>query len=395
MAETEPAPMPRALAGGIQATARLMRLEAGMYCIFHASGPLPGASSPLSGMRVSPPPGGSGVRVSTFEADGWIGSQNGAALVRVSPPGGAVLVTTYCADGTPELPGLQVVRLAGAAPAPASAASSPVPPMAAPVRAEAGSMVAHIQRRGDVKVPLGTWMGKSGSGQWLEGFMISPASGLAASDIEYQAILGQDWYSPWVEGGQYCGSRGMALPLLGLRVRLKAAVAEAFACRVEASFTDGTRMGPVEDAPLMATTQAPLEAFRIEIVPRTGMEQSVPPDNAVEESLLAACTSADAQPPAPGRVRRGRRGRPTRLPVEQGKRSSAGGMQAGTPQVPGNVPDEEAEGKAATGKAEEKTDAPPAVPWWNRRPDRGDTLPDPTSGRRGKAPRRPRARADA
>ncbi|MDT8870639.1 hypothetical protein RAA17_04290 [Komagataeibacter rhaeticus] len=39
MMETEPAPMPRAQAGGIQATARLMRLEAGTYCIFHAPGP--------------------------------------------------------------------------------------------------------------------------------------------------------------------------------------------------------------------------------------------------------------------------------------------------------------------------------------------------------------------
>ncbi|WP_415551546.1 hypothetical protein [Komagataeibacter rhaeticus] len=396
MMETEPAPMPRAQAGGIQATARLMRLEAGTYCIFHAPGPLPGACGPLSGMRISPPPGESGVRVSTFDADGWIGSQNGAALVRVPPPGGVVLVTTYHAEEAPELPGLQVVRLGNGASAPASRA--PVPVRAA-VQAEAGSMVAHIQRRGDVKAPLGAWMGRSGSGQWLEGFMISPASGLAASDIEYQAILGQDWYSPWVEGGQYCGSRGMALPLLGLRVRLKAAVAESLACRVEASFTDGTRLGPVEDEPLMATTRAPLEAFRIEIVPRaSGEQQPVPSDNAAEDSLLAACAGADAQAPAPGRGRRGRRGRPARLPARQEARPGASGMQAGTPQGEDIVPAEAGEA-AATGKGDaKKAAASPVVPWWNRRPERagaGSPPPVPASGRRGKAARRLRDRADA
>ena len=244
--------------GNVQATARLMRLEAGTYCIFHAATPMPGPAGLLSGMRISPPPGGSAVQVTTFAADGWIGACDGAALVRVLPPGGVVLVTTYRVQGAPDLPALQVVRLGGTQPARAAVPAAPVSP---PVQAEAGSMVAHIQRQGDVTVPLGAWMGRNGSGQWLEGFEITPAMGIAGADVEYQAILGQDWYSPWVEGGGYCGSRGMALPLLGLRVRLKGDAAKRFTCRVEASFTDGTHLGPVEDEALMAATQAPLEAF--------------------------------------------------------------------------------------------------------------------------------------
>lgn len=383
MTETGPAPVPPAQAGKVQATARLMRLEAGTYCIFHASGPASGAAGPLSGMRVSPPPGGSAVQVSTFEADGWIGARDGAALVRVPPPGGAVLVTTYHAEGAPDLPGLQVVRLSGTAPV---RAGGPAVPAAPPVQAEAGSMVAHIQRQGDVSVPLGAWMGRNGSGQWLEGFEITPATGLAVGDIEYQAILGQDWYSPWVEGGQYCGSRGMALPLLGLRVRLKEDAARTFACRVEASFTDGTRMGPVEDEPLMAATQAPLESFRIEITPRTAEELPVPPDNAAEETLLAA--SADTRPAAGGRLRRGRRARPARRPAQP------------------MVPDADGTQVRAVQEVAEDSPAPSPprstgpVPWWNRRPERsvatnGDAAADPAPGRRGKAPRRSRARADA
>jgi hypothetical protein len=68
---------------------------------------------------------------------------------------------------------------------------------------------------------------------------------IPAPDIEYQAVLGRDWLSPWVEGGKFCGSRGMAVPLLGLKLRLKGAAAEEYHCSYMASFVDGTRAGPV------------------------------------------------------------------------------------------------------------------------------------------------------
>ena len=57
------------------------------------------------------------------------------------------------------------------------------------------------------------------------GSRLRPVGGIPADDIEYQAVLGRGWMSPWVEGGQFCGSRGMALPILGLRVRLRGASA--------------------------------------------------------------------------------------------------------------------------------------------------------------------------
>ena len=51
------------------------------------------------------------------------------------------------------------------------------------------------------------------------------------------------WLSPWVEGGKFCGSRGMALPLLGLSVRLKGTAAKAFECSYSATFVDGSAVG--------------------------------------------------------------------------------------------------------------------------------------------------------
>jgi Clostridial hydrophobic W len=83
-------------------------------------------------------------------------------------------------------------------------------------------------------------------------------------------VLGRGWLSPWVDNGKFCGSRGMALPLLGLNVRLKGAAAKEFTMRYSATFIDGSAVGPVEaglacEAPGLAA----MEAFQIELVPKT------------------------------------------------------------------------------------------------------------------------------
>ncbi|MBM9403790.1 hypothetical protein JUN65_19675, partial [Gluconacetobacter azotocaptans] len=248
------------------------------------------------------------------------GGERNAALVRVPAGPAQVLITIYqdpaAVQGAPKL---QVVRLAddarpaASAPNPAGgAAPGPVPrqgvpqPVSPAIVPSAGTppagppgaeLTAHIQRRGDVAAALGDWMGKPGSQAWIEGFAISPAEHIAAGDIEYQAVLGRGWLSPWSSGGQFCGSRGMALPVLGLRVRLKGPAAQRFACTVTATFTDGTAVGPVGAGGVVeAESLAPLEAFRIDIAP---VDQAETPD-ALEAELLAAVSApvADA-PPAP------------------------------------------------------------------------------------------------
>ncbi|EHH68229.1 hypothetical protein [Gluconobacter morbifer] len=263
----------------LKAGAHMMVLDAGIFCVFHAPGqPGPGPSG-LPGVRISRAPGTPPgvVTVSTFEEDGWIGGANGAALVRVMRGPAGVLVTTYQEPNSPHpAPQLQVAQLAGptstaapAAAAPPSAPATPVAPQSAEQPASAGSEIsAHVQRRGDVAAAVGQWMGVPGSQNWIEGFSIAPElAGVTAADIEYQAVLGKGWLSPWAEGGQYCGSRGMALPILGLRVRLKGETETTHKIRLTATFTDGTRLGPVEgtDA-LEADSLAPLEAFLLEIV---------------------------------------------------------------------------------------------------------------------------------
>lgn len=300
----------------LKAGAHMMVLDAGIFCIFHAAGQAPAGPAGLPGVRISRAPGTPPgiVTVSTFEEDGWIGGSNGAALVRVMRGPAAVLVTTYQEPGSAHAaPRLQVAQLAGpVATAPAQtvvsdAASVPpapkVPePVAAPVTEAASKDIsAHIQRRGDVTSGIGHWMGIPGSQGWIEGFSIAPEKGIPASDIEYQAVLGKGWLSPWAEGGQYCGSRGMALPILGLRVRLKGESAKKLRIRLTASFIDGTRLGPVDGSEaLEAESLAPLEAFLLEIVPE-GEDAPKPaaPAKAAPKARAAKAAQAPAKPAAP------------------------------------------------------------------------------------------------
>lgn len=264
----------------LKVTGHLMTLQTGLFCISHAAGQQPPTSAGLPGVRISLPPVSApgNVQIVTFEQDGWMGGRNNAALVRVRRGPAQVMITIYQELNTRhDAPRLQVIQLSAESdplpvPVPAAVPVAEAPKETAPAEAplvQKPEIGAHIQRRGDVTGILGEWMGVPGSQAWIEGFGIAPAHLIQSDDIEYQAVLGKGWLSPWVEGGQYCGSRGMALPILGLCVRLKGAAAKKFICRVTASFTDGTKIGPVDNGePVEADSLAPLEAFLVEILPR-------------------------------------------------------------------------------------------------------------------------------
>ncbi|HVC61743.1 MAG TPA: hypothetical protein VND19_15435 [Acetobacteraceae bacterium] len=273
----------------------LMTLDTGLFCVFQAPGsPSPDVGSGLPGVRVTLPPGAIGrpdaISISTFRQDGWLNGT--AALVQVAEGPAQVLVTIYQSprQGPESAPRLQVLRLSGGAAAPALAT-------AAAAQAEP-EIVAHIQRTGDVGGRIGEWIGTRGSRSWIEGFAVAPRDGVAAEDIEYQAVLGRGWLSPWVEGGKFCGSRGMALPLLGLKLRLKGDAARQWECRYEATFTDGSTAGPVgADEACEAESLASIEAFRIELRRR---------DSPAEAAREDPAGSKPARPPRPA----ARAGRP-------------------------------------------------------------------------------------
>lgn len=288
----------------LKVSGHLMMLDNGLFCMFQAPGsPATHEQTGLPGVRVSLPPGPAGrpdaVSISTFREDGWMSGPDAAALIRVTNGPAHVLVTVYQAPQAPPdaAPRIQVMRIgaepAAAAPAQAPAAATPGQPAPASVPPEEADIVAHVQRFGDVGVKIGDWAGTRGSRQWVEGFSLTPPDGLKPSDIEYQGVLGRGWLSPWIEGGKFCGSRGMALPLLGLKVRLKGNAAKTHDCSYSGTFVDGSSVGPVPGGETCeAESLAALEAFQV-VIRRRG-----------------APTASDAGG-------RGTRARPAPQPVEE------------------------------------------------------------------------------
>lgn len=326
--EAAPAPQQSAQSAGtsgrfteLQVTAHMMTLDTGLYCIVQtAGGPASDPITGLPGVRVTAPPGIAGrpeaVSVSTFRDDGWLNGT--AALVRVTDGSAQVLVTIYQDKGADAPPRLQVLRLSGeetaSAPAnahtnahtnpparaPQTAQPAAPPPSAAPV--DSPEILAHIQRSGDVGCKIGDWLGQRGSRAWIEGFGIAPASGIAAEDIEYQGVLGRNWLSPWVEGGKFCGSRGMALPLLGMKIRLKGAAAKTHDLQYSATFVDGSTIGPVNAGETCeAESLAALEAFQVVVAPRADKApiKAAPHATAKEAFAKLAVKQAPAAPVRP------------------------------------------------------------------------------------------------
>lgn len=296
----------------LQVSAHLMTLETGLFCVFQTPGSLPpDAATGLPGVRITCAPGLAGrpeaVSVSTFREDGWLSGT--AALVRVTDGSAQILVTIYQHRGMDAAPRLQVLRLSGEPTAPAGTDMAVAPALAAVAAPPAGlaptavapAVMAHVQRMGDVGCPVGEWLGVKGSRQWVEGFGMAPLDGIAAEDLEYQAVLGRNWLSPWVEAGKFCGSRGMALPLLGLKVRLKGEAAKSLECTYSATFVDGTAVGPVTGGETCeADSLAAMEAFQIVIHPRGGKFASAKANGAAKAQTgkkTAAAKSAPAKMP--------------------------------------------------------------------------------------------------
>ncbi len=320
MSQSSPTPNQK-MVTELKVSAHLMLLDPGLFCVFHSPGGTPpDPQTGLPGVRITRPPTAraDALSISTFDADGWLGGEGNAALVRVNGAPSQVLVTIYqTVNSTADAPKLQVLRLSEAPPAAPAQASvqapaavpptpevaAPAPPAEPPGKPE---VAAHVQRRGDVLTRLGDWMGVRGSQNWIEGFAIAPSRFVEPADIEYQAVLGKGWLSPWAEGGTYCGSRGMALPILGLRVRLKNDAPERYEVRLSATFTDGTAIGPVDATETAeAASLAPLEAFLVEILPLGGADAS--------GGAVAVDGPSKPQPPARKASRRPARPEPARL----------------------------------------------------------------------------------
>jgi len=218
------------------------------------------------------------LRVRPLGAAEHLGAAEYPGAAGRSGPGIAAAASAGGASPTPAVPavapGTQAVPAMVPLPEPPAAADPvPVPVCAADTvgtdgRARCGVvLMTHVQGIGDLFADAAGWAGRAGSGAPVEGFSVMPENA-GAGEIEYQAILGDQWNTPWIRGGGFCGSRGMALPILGFRVRLTGAAAERLECRYWGSFVGRGEVGPLSDGVACQAGQAFLEAVRIVVSPR-------------------------------------------------------------------------------------------------------------------------------
>jgi hypothetical protein len=251
-----------------------MTLDTGTFCLVNGSAKA--ADDLFSGVRVSvTDPADPNVTVTSFRQDGWLTGGGDAALIRVLAGPAQILVTIYQPIGGPidNAPKLRVLRLSDAAAPESNTAAAPaaVTGVRRPVMVltEPHDIIAHIQRTGDTGRAFGEWVGTPGSQMAIEGFSLTAPKDLEPGDLTYQAVLGRGWMSPWSESGQFCGSRGMALPILGLRVKLSAEAAKRYELRYSATFLDGTKLENLGSEDSCETpTLAALEAMLVELTPK-------------------------------------------------------------------------------------------------------------------------------
>lgn len=184
---------------------------------------------------------------------------NGAQPAKLSyVPGNTVAAHVEKAVVADRAPGTPV------RPAVEPSAQSPVP----------CDVMVHVQRRGDVRVSGTGWAGGPGQGNWIEAISITPLEQLSRKDIEYKALTVSGVESPWVPGGELCGSRGQGIALAGIAIRLTGAAAQRYDVAYEGTFISGARgLQGQNGKPLRSDRIGdPLEALRVMIVEKRSAE---------------------------------------------------------------------------------------------------------------------------
>ncbi len=246
----------------LEVTAQLLNLRAGLYAVELGSMRTTRneAGMVLPCARIDPLPAAAcGVHISTLSTTPLLLPGMPASFIRAAGEA-AVLVTIYKLAGPAPPPELRIKFMgapAGSPPAPSSIEKS------LPL-----TLTVHVERDGDVTAQGGAWATAPHGGSAIEGFCLLPSGGLPHDALEYQAILGRDWASPWASGGEFCGSRGLALPLMGLRIRLRNPFSRSHAILVWGRFTKAGERGPFEDGALCEAAEDTLAGLRVSICER-------------------------------------------------------------------------------------------------------------------------------
>jgi hypothetical protein len=249
----------------LDVSAQLLNLRAGLYAVelgaMRTSRTESGMVLPCARIDALPA-AAAAVHISTLGPTQLLLPGLPAAFIRASGEA-AVLVTIYKLSGPTPPPELRIKFLAGATGSPdVPNDNEPSLPL---------TLSVHTERHGDVACAGGAWAGAPKGDSAIEGFSLQLGGELPVDAVEYQAILGRDWASPWVTGPGFCGSRGLALPLIGLRIRLRDTFARTHAVLIWGRFAQAGELGPFEDGAVCESSEDTLVGLRISLCARPSM----------------------------------------------------------------------------------------------------------------------------
>jgi len=215
-----------------------LSVERGLYTLTYRWEPifgLPGAMPPIA--TVAPGPGSENdIRVVSAPGDEpGILDAPGKGLVVVAERDGLLALTMRAAaPGGTVTANLDLRKVEAARPVLAPATDAKREEL--PAGIAEFLVCAHVSMRGDVAAYRGDWLcGPKAPGR-IEGMEVRATGG--DLPLEYQVATngrGLVW-SNWMGVGAYAGTKGRALPLVGVRVRLKESSAAGLVLKAEALF---------------------------------------------------------------------------------------------------------------------------------------------------------------
>jgi hypothetical protein len=249
----------------------------------------------------------------------WLFAQGDLLVTKVNGTGATLVMTSVRAPGG-EVLSIRVERLesrAEAPPAQATASAQAATQMNSPLAKTPGKLGkepefsfgnqhylpvqigAHIRSRGDMMFVDAPWAGRVAPGLWIEAFSVLPLNQFGAADVEYKGLTGSGFETPWLSDDKMCGTKGMAVPLVGYAVRLKpSAATEGYDCEYSGYFQSGVTVGPLRNGAPCRSTVAndPLEGIQVRLIKRESV--ALPAETAPSAAAAKSAKAAERGNPA-------------------------------------------------------------------------------------------------
>lgn len=278
-------------------TSTIVVLNPGMYVLRHPKGGQPA-------LTVTRAPGtaattGKLEQLGTPNTHGSILRDGSDCIVmHVSGAPVELVVSAYLSHAGAPVPALRIDQIAlepAASPAPAPA------PRQIQISDRGISIIAHIERTGDVVAGEGERAGDPATALRLEGFQLMWPNRPAGVDLAYSITVEGIGPTPTVSTGKFCGTRGKARRITEVSFTLVGAQAANYALEGTAWFTGGFQLPIASGMPISGPSGLEhLTALSLKAVPSnaTGTTAPNPWDESAKTKVFKAKAAAPATPAA-------------------------------------------------------------------------------------------------